>query len=78
MSTETVPQQDTLTCEQLAAVDRARNTPFVISRSYRRQPGVKRWSHKPAITLERDIDIVELLNRERDRTIAKKIPQLPD
>jgi hypothetical protein len=78
MSVETTAQQDTLTPEQLAAVERARNTPYVISRSYRRPPGVKRWSHRPAVTLERDIDIVELLKRERDRTVAKKIPQLPD
>ena len=78
MSADTAQQQDTLTPEQLAAVERAHTTPFVISRSRRRSPGVTHWSFKPWIELARDIDIVELLQRERQRTIAKKIPQLPE
>ncbi len=74
MSAETAHQQDALTREQLATVERARNTPFVISRSRRRPPGVKRWTFKPRIELAREIDVVELLKRERQRTIAKKLP----
>ena len=73
MSAETAHQQDTLTEEQLAAVERARNTPYVVSRSYRRPPGERTWTHKPAITLNPDVDIVKLLKSERERTIAKKI-----
>jgi hypothetical protein len=65
MSAETAHQQDTLTEEQLAAVERARNTPYVISRSRRRPPGEKRWTFKPRIELAREIDVVELLDRGR-------------
>ena len=78
MSAETAQQQDTLTKEQLAAVERARNTPYVISRSHRRPPGEKRWTHEPAITLNQDVDIVALLKRERERMIARTIPQQPE
>jgi hypothetical protein len=78
MSAETAQQHDTLTKEQLAAVERARNTPYVISRSHRRPPGEIKWTHEPAIILNRDVDIVELLKRERERTIAKKISQQPE
>lgn len=78
MSAETAQQQDVLTQEQLAVVERARHATIVISRSHRRPPGVKRWSHKPAFKLDRDIDIVELLKSERQRVIAKKTPRLPE
>ncbi|MDQ3548131.1 MAG: hypothetical protein M3439_04850 [Chloroflexota bacterium] len=75
MSAETAHQQDALTREQLATVERARNTPFVISRSRRRPPGVKRWSFKPRIELAREIDVVELLDRGR---YADASPVVPD
>jgi hypothetical protein len=78
MSAETVEQQDTLTPEQLAAVERARNTPYVISQSHRRPPGENRWTHEPAIILNQDVDIVAILKRERERVIARTIPQRPE
>ncbi len=74
MSAETAQQQDTLTQEQLATIERARNTPFVISRSRRRPPGDKRWTFKPRIELAREIDVVELLDRGRYADASPVVP----
>lgn len=74
MSAEAAQQHDTLTQEQLTTVERARNTPFVISRSRRRPPGKKRWTFKPRIELAREIDVVELLDRGRYADTSPVVP----
>jgi hypothetical protein len=74
MSAETAQQQDALTPDQLATIERARNTPFVISRSRRRPPGKKQWTFKPRIKLSREIDVVELLDRGRYADTSPGVP----
>lgn len=63
MSIEATQEQATLTQAQLDTIERARNTPFVISRSRRRPADEKRWTFKPRMTLARDVDVLELLDR---------------
>jgi hypothetical protein len=75
VSADTAQQQGTLTREQQATIERARNTPFVISRSRRRPPGKKQWTFKPRIELAREIDVVELLDRGRYADTNPVIPE---
>lgn len=75
MSDDSAVPHDTLTPEQLATIERARNTPYVISRSRRRPPGKKEWTFKPFIEVNPDVDFVELLHRERERMYARAIPK---
>ena len=74
MVVETTQHNQPLSLEQLDIIERARTTPYVVSRSRRRQSGAREWTHTPAVRLARDIDLVDLVKRERHRELSDAFP----
>lgn len=71
MVVDTTQHNLPLSADQLDIIERARTTPYVVSCSHRRQSGTREWTHTPAVRLARDIDLVDLVKRERQRKIGE-------
>ncbi len=75
MAVEATHHHQELTRDQLDIIEGARNTPYIVSRSYARESGERTWTHTPAVTLARDIDLVALLKHERQRQVIDVLPR---
>lgn len=49
----------------IAAIDRARRTPVVVSRSHQRAPGRTRFSFRPTLRVSQPISIGDLVRQAR-------------
>lgn len=70
MTAQHAEHVEPLTDLQRAVIERARQAPFTVSRSHSRiEPGTE-WTHEPFATVSDEIDILSLLDAERNSMIA--------
>lgn len=73
MTAQRSEHPEPLSASQLAVVERARQTPFTISRTHHRTDPGTAWTHEPMATLIDDTDVLALVQSERQRMLEDVI-----